>query len=328
MNQTYLLAIDNGTQSVRALLFDLHGNLVDKAQVTITTYQSSNPGWMENDAQAFWQTLCQACQQLWAHTTVPKSAIADVVITTQRGSTIALDRAGQPLRPAMIWLDQRRAEHIPKLAWWWKIALRSIGMLETVNFFQHEAECNWIAQHQPDLWAKTDKYLLLSGYLNYRFTGRYIDSVASQVGYIPFDYKKGRWAARHDWKWQALPITANMLPELAPAGTIIGQVSNEAAHDTGIPPGLPVIAGAADKACEVIGAGCLTPEIACLSYGTCRHHQHHNNALPRSDSFRSTLSGCGARLLQHRDSDHAGLLDGELVQGAVWLARAADRATT
>jgi len=268
MNKTYLLAIDNGTQSVRALLFDLQGNLVDKAQVSITTYQSNEPGWMENDPEAFWQALCQACQQLWVHTTVPKSAIAGLVITTQRGSTIALDKRGQPLRPAMIWLDRRRADQIPKLSWWWKTALRAIGMLETVRYFQHEAEANWIAQHQPELWAKTDKYLLLSGYLNFRFTGRFVDSVASQVGYIPFDYKKGRWAATYDWKWQALPITAAMLPELAPAGTIIGQVSAQAAHDTGIPPGLPVIAGAADKACEVIGAGCLTPDIACLSYGT------------------------------------------------------------
>ena len=62
MTAPYLLAIDNGTQSVRALLFDLHGNLVDKAQVQIATYQSPQPGWMENDPEAFWQTLCQACQ--------------------------------------------------------------------------------------------------------------------------------------------------------------------------------------------------------------------------------------------------------------------------
>ena len=268
MSKTYLLSIDNGTQSVRALLFDLQGNLVDKAQVAITSYQSPQPGWMENDPEAFWQALCQACQLLWTTTTVPKSAIAGVVITTQRGTTIALDKNGQPLRPAMIWLDQRRAEQTPKLAWWWAAAFRAIGMTQTVRFFQREAEANWIAQHQPELWAQTDKYLLLSGYLNYRFTGRFVDSVASQVGYIPFDYKKGCWAAKHDWKWQAMPITAAMLPELVPAGTIIGQVSAQAALDTGIPQGLRVIAGAADKACEVLGAGCLTPEVACLSYGT------------------------------------------------------------
>ncbi|MEY3446224.1 MAG: hypothetical protein RIR45_979 [Pseudomonadota bacterium] len=268
MQKTYLLAIDNGTQSVRALLFDLQGNLVDKAQVAITTYQNPHPGWWENDPEAFWQTLCQACKELWAHTSVPQSAVAGVVITTQRGTTIALDKAGQPLRPAMVWLDQRRATRIPRLAWWWDVALRAIGMRETVRFFQHEAEANWVAENQPELWAKTDKFLLLSGYLNYRFTGRFVDSVAAQVGYIPFDYKKGRWAAKHDWKWQALRIKAFMLPELVPAGTVIGHISAEVAQATGIPQGMPVIAGAADKACEVIGAGCLTPEIACLSYGT------------------------------------------------------------
>ena len=268
MNPTYLLAIDNGTQSVRALLFDLQGALVDKAQVMIETYQSPQPGWMENAPDAFWQSMCQACKQLWATSRVPRSAIAGVVVTTQRGSTIALDEDGQALRPAMIWLDQRRADRLPPLAWWWDAAFRAIGMRETVRFFQQEAEANWIAQHQPDIWARTAKYLLLSGYLNYRLTGRFVDSVASQVGYIPFDYRHGCWAAKGDWKWQALAVRPAMLPELATAGSVIGQVSAAAAHDSGIPQGLPVLAGAADKACEVLGAGCLTPEIACLSYGT------------------------------------------------------------
>ena len=268
MSKTYILAIDNGTQSVRALLFDLHGNLVDKSQVAIDSYQSPRPGWVENDPEVFWQALCQACQHLWANTSVPKSAVAGVVITTQRATTIALDKAGQPVRPAIIWLDQRRTEHTPKLKWWWEVAFKLIGMRDTVNHFQKESEANWIAHHQPDIWAKTDKYLLLSGYLNYRFTGRFVDSVASQVGYIPFDYKNGCWAAASDWKWQAMPIKPSMLPELVPAGTIIGKVNAQVALDTGIPEGMPVIAGAADKACEVIGAGCLTPEIACLSYGT------------------------------------------------------------
>ena len=263
----YILAIDNGTQSVRALLFDLQGKLVDKSQVAIT-YQSAEPGWAEADADVFWQALCQACQQLWQTTRVNKSDIAGLVITTQRGTTLALDAKGQPLRPAMIWLDQRRTEHAPRLAWWWEAAFRAIGMRDTVRHFQKEAEANWIAQHQPELWARTRKYLLLSGYLNYRFTGRFVDSVAAQVGYVPFDYKKGQWAPPHDWKWQALPITPAMLPELVAAGTVIGQVSEQAAQETGIPAGLRVLAGAADKACEVLGAGCLTPDIACLSYGT------------------------------------------------------------
>jgi sugar (pentulose or hexulose) kinase len=268
MKNTHILAIDNGTQSVRALLFDLQGNLVAKSQVQIDTYQSPQAGWMENDPEAFWQSLCLACQQLWHSTSIERSSVAGVVITTQRGSTVALDAHGKPLRPTMIWLDQRRADRTPPLPWWWEAAFRAIGMRDTIRFFQREAEANWIAQHQPELWNKTDKFLLLSGYLNFRFTGRMVDSVASQVGYIPFDYKKGQWASDSDWKWHALPITRSMLPELVSAGTPIGTVGHGAALATGIPEGLPVLAGAADKACEVLGAGCLTPDIACLSYGT------------------------------------------------------------
>ncbi len=268
MKKDYLLSIDCGTQSVRALLFDLQGQLHDKTQVSIDSYQSLQAGWMETDAQAFWHYLCQACQQLLAKTAIPHSAIQGVVITTQRGTTVALDAQAQPLRPALIWLDQRRATHIPRLSWWWQAALRSIGMLQTVRHFQHEAEANWMAQHEPELWAKTSKFLLLSGYLNFRMSGRFVDSVAAQVGYVPFDYKRGCWVAAHDWKWQALPITPAMLPELLPAGSIIGRVSADVAQQTGLPLGLPIIAGAADKACEVIGSGCLTPEVACLSYGT------------------------------------------------------------
>jgi sugar (pentulose or hexulose) kinase len=268
MSNDYILAIDSGTQSVRALVFDLQGHLVDKAQAANSTYQSLQPGWVENDPEQFWQALCQACQRLWANTHVPKSAIRGVVITTQRGTTINLDRHGRALRPAMVWLDSRRADKAPQPAWWWEAIFRVIGMRDTVRYFGHEAEANWIAQNQPDIWARTDKYLLLSGYLNYRLTGRFVDSVSSQVGYVPFDYRHGRWAAPYDWKWQVLPVRRDMLPKLVPAGARLGEVSAAAARDTGIPEGLAVIAGAADKACEVIGAGCLTSEIACLSYGT------------------------------------------------------------
>ncbi|MDP2823159.1 MAG: FGGY family carbohydrate kinase, partial [Sulfuritalea sp.] len=216
MSNDYLLAIDNGTQSVRALIFDLHGHLVDKAQVDIASYQSPQPGWMENDPEEFWRALCQACQRLWANTQVPKTSIRGVVITTQRATVVNLDSHGQPLRPAIVWLDQRRADTRPNFSWWWELAFRAIGMRDTIRFFAREAEANWIAQHQPAIWARTDKYLLLSGYLNYRFTGRFADSVASQVGYIPFHYRRGRWASPWNWKCQCLPVKRPMLPEQVP----------------------------------------------------------------------------------------------------------------
>jgi sugar (pentulose or hexulose) kinase len=267
LNDDYILAIDNGTQSVRALLFDARGHLAAKAQIKLA-YQHPRPGWMECDPEQFWRSLCAACRQLWATSGISPRQVRGLVVTTQRATVINLDRSGQPLRPAIIWADQRRAEARARLSWWWEAAFGALRLRETIRSFEREAEINWIAQNQPETWKRTDKYLLLSGYLHYRFTGRFVDSVGNQVGYLPFDFKHGRWAGRGDWKWQCLPVERAMLPELVPCATVIGKVGAAAAADTGIPEGLPVVAGASDKACEVLGSGCLTPDVAGLSYGT------------------------------------------------------------
>lgn len=264
----YLLSIDNGTQSVRALLFDLRGNLVAKTQVHLQAYYSDHPGWAEHSAEGYWRAVCEACQRLWAETSVDKADVTGVAVTTQRGTVINVDRDGRALRPAITWLDQRRTGTVPPLGPLWRAAFKLARVDGTINYFRREAEINWIAAHQPDIWERTHKFLLLSGYLNYRLCGRMVDSIGSQVAYVPFDYKHHRWAGPRDWKWQALAIKPEMLPELVAPGTVIGAITPEAAAETGIPAGTPLVAAAADKACEVIGAGCLEPDIACLSYGT------------------------------------------------------------
>nr|MBP9041296.1 carbohydrate kinase [Anaerolineaceae bacterium] len=82
MSRENLLAIDAGTQSVRALLFDLRGNLIAKSQIPIVPYYSVNPGWAEQDAEVFWKAVCDACQQLWTRPGVDKATIAGVSITS------------------------------------------------------------------------------------------------------------------------------------------------------------------------------------------------------------------------------------------------------
>jgi len=268
MSENYILAIDNGTQSLRALLFDLDGNIVAKTQVMLDAYYSDQPGWAEHDVEEYWQALCTACRRLWQETDIPRDAIKGVTVTTQRATMINLDAGGKPLRPAIVWLDQRRTDQIPPIGPLWQAAFKLARVEPTINFFRGEAEANWIKANQPDIWTRTDKYLMLSGYLNYRLCGQFIDSSGSQVGYIPFDYKRLAWAGKRDWKWQAMPITRAMLPQLVPPATVFSHISAAAAADTGIPAGTPLVAAAADKACEVIGAGCLESHIGCLSYGT------------------------------------------------------------
>ncbi|HEX7976036.1 MAG TPA: FGGY-family carbohydrate kinase [Anaerolineales bacterium] len=268
MSKDLLLAIDNGTQSVRALLFDTAGSLVAKVRIPIEPYYSDAPGLAEQHPQVFWQALCQACQELWSLPGSLKERVAGVAVTTQRSTVINVDRNGEPLRPAIVWLDQRRTEGLKPVSGWWGLAFRLAGMTRTAAYLQAEAEANWLQANQPEVWAKTHKFLFLSGYLSYRLTGQFVDSVGCQVGYIPFDYKKLRWAGRSDWKWQAVPMDPALLPDLTPPTGTLGEITAQASQDTGIPAGLPLIAAAADKACEVIGAGCLDPHIGCLSYGT------------------------------------------------------------
>lgn len=268
VNKDLLLAIDNGTQSVRALLFDTRGNLIAKTRIPIEPYFSNAPGLAEQHPQVFWQAVCQACQSIWQIPGVEKGRVAAVALTTQRSTVINLDAHGQPLRPAIIWLDQRFTTGLPPVGGLWGLAFWLSGMKRTAAYLQAEAEANWIRIHQPEIWKKTVKYLFLSGYLTYQMTGQYIDSVSCQVGYVPFDYKNFRWASAWDWKWQAVPIDQSMLPALASPTQPLGEITRSAAEQTGIPAGLPLIAAASDKACEVIGAGCLEPHRACLSYGT------------------------------------------------------------
>ena len=268
MSPDLILAIDVGTQSVRALLFDPRGNLVQKARIEIDPYFSPCPGWAEQHADLFWDSLCQACHKLWHQGGFDPARIAGLTLTTQRATVVNVDRAGRPLRPAIVWLDQRRTHNLRPVGGLWGALFRLAGARQTVAYLQSEAEANWIATHQPEVWEATHKFLLLSGYLTYRLVGRFIDSVACQVGYIPFDYKALRWASKWDWKWRAIIMDEAQLPELVPPAGLLGHLTPPAAEATGLPAGLPLIAAAADKAAEVLGAGCLDPHIGCLSYGT------------------------------------------------------------
>jgi sugar (pentulose or hexulose) kinase len=265
--RSLILAIDFGTQSVRSLAYDRGGRCRAKHQLPISNYQHPEPGWTEHDVEGLWTLLSESCQGLWARGVDP-AEIAAVVVTTQRATVINLDELGQPLRPAIIWTDQRRAPPRGRLPWLWRMLFMLLRIRPIVENLEAETEANWLERHQPEVLAQTAHFLLLSGYLNYRLTGEFKDSAGSQVGYVPFDFKKQDWCADSDWKWHSMAIKRYMLPSLCAVGETLGAVTAEAAEATGLPRGLPVVAGAADKACEVLGVGALETGVASVSCGT------------------------------------------------------------
>lgn len=271
MTTDHVVAIDVGTQSVRAHVVAPDGTFIASARVPIVAYVSPRPGWAEQDPNVHWNALVEATRRVLADPAVRRDSLAGVAITTQRGTVVVTDDDGQALRPAMIWLDDRRTDGLPPLGGVGGITalgFRALGLRDTIDGFAAACEANWLRANEPETWRATRHYLLLSGYLLHRLTGRFVDSAAAQVGYLPFDYKTFRWAAPGDWRWTVAPVDPTWLPELVAPTAPLGEVAAAAAAATGLPAGLPVIAAAADKACEVLGSGAIHPATPAISFGT------------------------------------------------------------
>ncbi|MDM8555254.1 FGGY-family carbohydrate kinase [Desulfococcaceae bacterium HSG7] len=268
MNEKTILAIDCGTQSLRALLFSLKGELLARVQAEYKPYFSDHPGWAEQYPELYWESLVNACQKLKASAPQFFESVAGIGVTSQRASMVNVDKKGRPLRPAVIWLDQRKADPVfgksGPLNW----ALKLLRLEKKAFDIQSQAKCNWIMQNQPELWDKTHKYMQVSGFLNYRLTRNFADSVASQIGYLPFDYKKQAWAKKYQLSRMLFPIEQEKLVKLVSPGELIGEITSEAFKATGIKKGIPVIACGSDKGCETLGAGVINQRMVSLSFGT------------------------------------------------------------
>ena len=305
MTADQVLAIDVGTQSVRALVFDPRGTLVAHSRIPIEPYVSPEPGWAEQDAELYWRSIGQATAALWAAGVARRDAIAGVTLTTQRGTVVVTDEAGTPLRAAIVWLDQRRAENVAPIGGVTGLAFRALGVRRTVAAFQADCEANWLRANEPALFGRIRHYLLLSGFLSHRLTGRFVDSVAAQVGYLPFDYRRLAWAKAGDWRWRVASIDPAWLPELVPPGGHLGELTPDAASVVGLPAGTPVLSAAADKACEVLGSGALEPHIGSLSYGTTATinttQRRYVEAIPLVPPFPAAVPGAWSLEVQvHR----------------------------
>ncbi|SFF34166.1 Sugar (pentulose or hexulose) kinase [Fontimonas thermophila] len=264
-----ILSIDVGTQSARAIVFDASGQLLGKAQrVFDPAYVAPQPGWAEQDPAMYWNAVVECCQSLWRDTGIRPHQITALTLTTQRATMVCVDQAGCILRPAIVWLDQRRCTAPPPLPMFWRAAFHVVGATPLIAHLQREAEANWLAQHEPALWQKTARFLFLSGWLSHRLVGDYVDSTGCQVGFVPFDYRRLDWARPGDFRWHALAVRREQLPRLVRPGERLGTLTATAADALGLPMGIPVIAAAADKACEVLGCGVLAPDAAQLSFGT------------------------------------------------------------
>ncbi len=250
----FILAHDLGTTGNKASLFNLDGRIVAS---TLAGYDTAypQPHWAEQDPADWQRAVFTSTRQLLTQAAVAPEQVAVVSFSGHMQGALVVDKAGQPLRPAIIWADQRatpQADFIRQQcgeAEVYRITGNRISPAYTT------AKLLWIKENQPELYARIDKVLQAKDYAAFLLTGVFATdfSDASLTQLLNLE--------RREWSTELLTqlgLPANLLPDLYPSASVIGGVTAAAAAATGLRPGTPVVIGGGDGACATVGAGSIS----------------------------------------------------------------------
>jgi sugar (pentulose or hexulose) kinase len=292
-----VLTFDMGTQSARALLVNSRGEILHKVQkIYDPPYYSKRPGWAEQRPDFYWASLCEVSRGLKEKAGALWNNIIAVTCATIRDTCLCLDRNLEPLRDVILWIDTRKTRFpgtIPPMP---GLLLKITGMREGVELQQRISHCNWIAENEPEIWDRTAKFVFISTWFNYKFCGNLLDSNASVIGHIPYNYRFRTWMKPEDMRriiWEKMGD--DKLFDLVAPGELLGNITAEAAGETGIKEGLPLIATGSDKGCETLGLSCLSQDRAALSFGTTAtvqlSTQYYLEPLPYMPAYPGVVPG-------------------------------------
>ncbi len=268
-DKNYIIAIDSGTQSIRAVLFDRNGQEIAIEQADYEPYFSLAPGWAEQRTEDYWDKLCRVCRGLMGKINIDLHQIAGIGLTSQRNTVIPMDKDGNALRAGIIWLDQRTVSSAPPLGRAVTLVTSLAGLTEAIRYSQKNSKFLWIMQNEPEIYRKTHKFVQATGFFVRKLTGEFRDSCGMVAGIWPFDYKSKQWYGKaFNFIYNAFGIENRHCVDLYPPDKVLGHITSEASQATGLPEGLPVVVGAGDKQCELLGAGAIDPSIAVISFGT------------------------------------------------------------
>jgi sugar (pentulose or hexulose) kinase len=257
-----VIGIDSSTTACKAIAWDRQGRPVGEARKTYPTAEP-RPGWHDQDAELWWSSLCRALQELLGR--VEARSLEALCITDQRETIVALDRQGRPLRPAMLWLDERSRAQLDELEGsfgarrFHEITGKPLSTVPSVM------KMLWLARQEPQVFARTARFAEPHAFLVERLTGRWCTSLACADPMGLVDMRRRSWS---EALLSALGFREEQLPRLVEPAAVAGTVGKAAAGATGLPEGLPVVAGAGDGQCAGLGAGIVEPGRAYLILGT------------------------------------------------------------
>ncbi len=251
----YILAHDLGTTGNKASLFDVEGRLLASAYVGyVTSYP--HVGWAEQEPADWWRAVVDSTRQLLAEPGRRATEIAAVSFSGEMMSCLPLDDAGRPLRAAIIWADQRAeadAATFAELAGSERVYALT-GHRTSASY--SAAKLLWLRRCQPELYARTRVILQAKDYAAYKLTGAYATDYSDASGTNLFDLRRRSWSAE---LFSVLDLDSNLLPPAYPSATVIGTVTADAARETALAAGTPVVIGGGDGACATVGAGVVHP---------------------------------------------------------------------
>lgn len=258
-----LLGIDAGTTSVKAGLFRPDGQCLALAR---QEYQLSTPGAnrAELDAELYWQGCVAATRSVLEQANASPQEVAALSVSSQGETMIALGSRGQPLHPAIVWLDNRAAREADTLAG--KFSGDAYGVTGIPEIIPTWTACKilWLKNNEPEVFAHTEKFLLVQDYLVHRLTDEYVTNGSISCTTLYFDIVGDRW-------WQPIldeiGVASKYLPELIQPGAVAGTLTQEASRQLGLRQTTKVIAGGMDQSVGAIGAGNIRPGIVSETTG-------------------------------------------------------------
>jgi len=260
----YFLGIDTSTTSSKALLVDESGNVIAVAS-SPHTLQTPKPLWSEQDPHEWWDAVSGSIRSVLEKAGIGGERIGAVGLTGQMHGLVLLDDAGNVLRPAILWNDQRTQSQCDEIH-------QRIGKEKFIQITGNIAltgftapKILWVNENEPDVFAKVKHVLLPKDYIRYKLTGEYAMDKADGAGTVLFDLKSRDWSRE---VLDALGIDASWMPPTFEGPEFTGRVTPEAASATGLKVGTPVAAGGGDQAAQAVGVGAVEPGIVGLTVGT------------------------------------------------------------
>ena len=260
-----LLGIDVGTGGTRALLIDETGRVIASKTAEHQPFASPQTGWAEQEPLDWWRACREAVRHLLSSSGTNASNIAAVGFSGQMHGAVMLDAAGNPLRPSLIWCDQRTAQEARELT-------EQVGEEQLIAWTCNPALTNftltkllWVRKHEPRIYERFSMLQLPKDYVRFRLTGEYSMDLADASGTLLLDVAHRRWSSE-------MAKTANLdiatLPRLFESCQVCGRVSREGAEATGLAMGTPVVTGAGDQAAGAVGLGVVAPGAVHATIGT------------------------------------------------------------